>query len=110
MTLEYGCWYVSLADGVYGGESAPVTNYDPNHNFEHRNATSAKLQLYVTYNKNRRFRRQVLVSFLFRWDVRGQMGPTVEACTSRALPDSNIFNSTITFTQIEEDASKKARH
>ena len=37
-------------------------------------------------------------------------GPIVEACTSRALPDSNICNSTTTFTQIEEDASKKARN
>ena len=35
---------------------------------------------------------------------------TVEACTSRALPDFNICNYTTTFTQIEEDASKKARH
>ena len=37
-------------------------------------------------------------------------GLTVEACTSRALPDFNICISTTTFTQIEEDASKKARH
>ena len=28
---------------------------------------------------------------------------TVEDCTSRALPDFNICNSTTTFTQIEED-------
>ena len=32
---------------------------------------------------------------------------TVEACTSRALPDFNICNSTITFTQIEEDPPSK---
>ena len=33
-----------------------------------------------------------------------RMKLTVEACTSRALPDFNICNSTTTFTQIEEDA------
>ena len=49
-------------------------------------------------------------SLVYRdWDV-SVLGLTVEACTSRALPDFNICNSTTTFTQIEEDASKKARH
>ena len=74
-----------------------VTRWDRKRN-EDLYKHSDMLPIVQVINKNK------LRCFGMSW---GEMGPTVEACTSLALPESNICKSTTTFAQIENMLPRK---